>query len=186
MRMLAAIFLLGASIAQAQNLVPNPDFDTGIDHWETLPNGEISWIADDGSPEPGAMRLNLATARGNSTQARSDCLAVDPSVHHDLAAALQLIAGVSVHIYFVVYDNPTCADPPLGGGDPNAQVTTADGLWHDVMIADFALLPEAESARIVIGTGATYPDTNGVALIDHVGFGPTGSVPVTLQSFGVD
>jgi hypothetical protein len=186
MRTLAAFLLIGASIAQAQNLVPNPDFDTGIDGWSTLSNGTIEWVADDGSPDPGALRLRLADARGNGTEALSGCFAVDPSMHHDLAASLKLIAGIEAHIFFVVYDNPTCADPPVGGADYYAQVPTADGLWHDVMVADIPLAPEAVAARIFIGTGAPYPDTNAVALADHIAFGPTGSVPVTLQSFGVE
>lgn len=186
MRTLAAFLLFGASVAQAQNLVPNPDFDTGIDGWSTVPNGAIEWVADDGSPDPGALRLRLADARGNSTSTQSDCFAVDPSVHHDLAASLKLVAGVEAHIYSVVYVDPTCADPVAGGVDYYGQVTTADGLWHEVMVADFPLAPEAVAARIFVGTGAPYPDTNAVALADHIAFGPTGSVPVTLQSFDVD
>jgi hypothetical protein len=186
MRRLAVLFLLGASIAQAQNLVQNPDFDTGTEHWEPASNATISWVADDGSPEPGSMRFNVSVARGTSTSVASDdCIAVDPSIHYDLLGAFKLIAGSYVQLFFYTFGDAACTEA-AEFGDPSISVTTADGAWHDAMVSDFALAPDVGSVQVVLAVGVPYPETEAAAMVDHIGFGPTGSVPVTLQSFDVD
>lgn len=186
MRMLIAIALLGAQALHAQNLVTNPDFDTSIEQWQLSGIGTISHVADDGAPAPGALRLDRPDeARGNSTLVLSACIPVDKGMHFDLIGNIKLIEGSSANISAIGYSDAGCSTV-IGTVGPVLTTSTADGTWQAFSATDFVLPDNVGSIIVRLSAGVGFPETLIAALFDHVGFGPTGSVPVTLQSFRID
>lgn len=189
MRILTASMAAIASCAlpvQAQNLVSNPEFDSGIESWELRAAGvgTIVHVADDGSPEAGSLRLDRADeTRGNSTSAWSECIVVDPAVRYDLMGNVKPVLGPAT-VFLVTFGDDLCVDT-LGSAE-FLTWDTPDAEWHALEASDFALPGNVGGVRVQLMIGATFPETLAGALFDHIGFGPTGSVPVTLQSYSVD
>lgn len=189
MRLSIGIVLLCAHAAHAQNLVPNPDFDTGVEPWQMVPGaiGTVTHVPDDGSPAPGALRLERPdeSNRGSSTAAISACMPVDADTRFDLIGSVKLVVGNSASVQVTGYSSVDCSGS-IVSFDPVLSTQAADGLWHSFSATDFPLPDTVGSVVVRLNSGVAFPATQSVALFDHIGFGPTGSVPVTLQSFRID
>jgi hypothetical protein len=131
------------------------------------------------------LRLDRPETRGTSTSIVSDCIAVDQTMHYDLKANMQLVIGGGASVFLSFYSGTSCT-APIAGDAPYLHFTVVDGNWHPAAANDFAMPVGAVGVRVNLGTGVAYPQTRCAALFDHIGFGPTGSVPVMLQSFDID
>lgn len=165
-----ASFVLGfvsASIVQAANLVPNPDFDSGLEGWTQSGTGSVTIDDSFGLPRPPSAHLVADSTLGIGLE--SSCMEVDDSVHADFYLSSAADPGyVSASIEMFSDTACTNALDPInmqsfrGGGD--------HGLY------DFALPSGAQSAKILlIGSAISMgqlPDVH----FDHIGFGPTGTL----------
>lgn len=170
---------LFAETATAQNLVLNPDFDTDLSHWN--PDSIANWSVDtsDGFPAAGSAH-GVGNMEGISI--RSDCIAISGGQDIDLIADVKDASQfASVSITIVTFANSTCSaqggqlalgqfSQPLGNGWMQGGMT--------------APLPAG------IGSVVLLLQTSGFGAIadtrwDHIRFGPSGTAPVRLQSFGV-
>jgi hypothetical protein len=58
------------------SLIPNPDFDAGIEQWTPTSDAQISWEPNadvDGAPDSGAMRIRNVSGDPDSANVVSDC-----------------------------------------------------------------------------------------------------------------
>lgn len=179
-RTLLVMCALHAGAAVAQNMVLNADFDSDLGHWST--NSSNAWSVDnaDGFPAPGSAHMVGSTEANTGLQ--SDCIVVGGGQSIDLIANVKDASMFSRAVMSLrSYSDGTCSSissdlfvfnfpTPLGNGWTQGSLTT--------------LLPAG------IGSVTIFLETSGFGGTadtrwDHIRFGPTGSVPVRLQSFEV-
>lgn len=204
-RSIALFALCMVSSAQAQNLVTNPDFDTDIAQWLlSVGVGSITHDASEGSPSPGAMRFvgsaprvglsdeqqgtSLAGredgARGTSNNSRSACIPAAGGTRYDLFAQIKIISGAAGSAGVIFFPETDCSGSSTFGGV--VQSTIVDGTWRTISSVDFEAPSGTQSAQVFLTLGVGFPATQFLGFFDTVRFGPTGTVPVTLQSFEVE
>lgn len=170
---------LFAETAAAQNLVLNPDFDTDLSHWN--PDSNVNWSVDtsDGFPAPGSAH-GVGNMEGISI--RSDCIAINGGQNIDLIADVKDASQFAhVSITIETFANGTCSAQGGQLGLDQFSQPLGNGWMQGAMTAP---LPAGIGSVILLlqtsGFGA-IADTHW----DHIRFGPSGTAPVRLQSFGV-
>ncbi len=163
---LAVLVWLGASAAQGQNLLPNPDFDTDLGGW-TVNNG-MAWLGvgwPTGVFTPGAARAQV-TSPGASVSA---CVTVAPSASYLLSYYAFIPTGqtASGQVYpsFSRYSDESCTDN-LGAVGLNGITTPGSSwqLWSTRLTTD----AQTRSLRIFfivvkeLGTGSFEGRVDGV------------------------
>lgn len=193
----AGLVAVGAIIVadvRAQNLVPHGEFDDGLSDWvmsSSNNGGEL--VLDTSSGHPLAPSMLMHPGGRPYTIADHACIEIDSSQAFDVHAWLNRdpqsvpqpsVTGVSIGIF--PYAQPAC-EQALGAGSgfgfsyDDCPVGGADG-WRYCALVGHSFDPQVRSVRIEFSVGAQV--TSGS--VDHLEFGPTGSVPVTLQSFRID
>ncbi|MEZ5472413.1 MAG: hypothetical protein R3E90_11565 [Marinicella sp.] len=84
------MFLLG-SVSQAQNLLSNPNFNTGIDGWNIFELSEVSWIADDGVSNSGSLQFSDSLNNGGVGSTGHAPVAIEQGQSYDLSAYFKVI-----------------------------------------------------------------------------------------------
>lgn len=197
-RMPAALFaVVGAlfgTAAPAANLILNPEFATNANNW-SLWNGYTATVtfardASDGSPALGSgLIVDTATGvPGNVTvggQVKSSCMAITQA-NYDFSIRLKIGAGTTstpiAQVNF--YNAGTCALLNQITSDAITTWTPVGNGWQQGSLSNMPVSAIATFADIWVtaGSDSTTVHTN----FDHVLFGPTGTAPVQVQSFGVE
>jgi len=165
---LLTLGLASAGIAHAANLVPNPDFDDGLDGWTQIGTGTAT--ADDsiGLPTPPSAHLVVDTTQGIGLE--SSCMPVDDGDHYDFHMnALAHTGEFSGRVE--PFSDTDCTDPLT---TVDTAILSGSGEFG---LFDFALPDGSQSAKVLLMGSVTdegvFPDVN----FDSVAFGPTGTVP---------
>jgi hypothetical protein len=152
--------------AAVGNLVPNPDFDDGLDGWSAA-SGGAAFALDEAIGLPDAPSLHLTGG-----EVLSSCIAIDHSTPVDLRMLVDPRSGAigaAIQPYSdagcTVMLSPVFADPVAGS------------FWQPLSLTGATLPAGTSAVRIVLdalldGLG-TVPDVQ----VDHVAFGASGSVP---------
>jgi hypothetical protein len=158
--------------AAVGNLVPNPDFDGGLDGWSIAVEGTV-FSLDDETGLPDAPSLHLA---GGEVQ--SSCIAIDDSAPVDLRMLVDRQGG-EVYATIQPYSEAGC----MAMLDPIAVDTSgmAGAYWQSLSLTGATLPAGTNAVRIRLGAYlgglGEVPDVH----FDHVAFGAAGSVPDGMQ-----
>ena len=175
--------LVGAT--HAANLVGNPDFDSGLEGWTLASaSGPGTFTVDTATGAPSAPSIHLvpdpATAFGIAVQ--SNCIAIDTSQNVDLLFNMKATSGWG-YANVDAYSDASCGTLLSALGTP---AYGANGQWGPYSLPNAALPAGTHSARVVLVSSMGSLGSPGDAHFDHIAFGPTGSTPVTLQTFDID
>ncbi|MEO6323979.1 MAG: hypothetical protein ABIT01_04130 [Thermoanaerobaculia bacterium] len=185
----AALAFLTMVPAEAQNVVPNADFNsTDVSNWNPPINFVISYDALDafGSPTSGSARLaNNSPTSFNS--GGSYCLGtVTGGGSYDFGAMARVPSGqtgsgfVSVAVYW--YQN-NC-NGTLSTITPASFSTSVPGFDTWSALSKSVTAPaDATKAVMYLFVNMTTDGTNLQAYFDRIYFGPPGTMPVSLQHF---
>ncbi|MEO7935995.1 MAG: hypothetical protein ABIR27_07030 [Dokdonella sp.] len=181
---LSALLCLASAMTSAANLVANPNFDTDVAGWTLDPGangGAFALDSADGSPAAPSAFLQ----RGGSpvTGVKTGCIAVSSlqniDMHADIKPSFQ---GFPARAQIIAY---TFSDTSCSISMPTVIVTDACVAlpapgWVRCSTVNHSLA--AGTQGVVLDISVSLTDAN----FDNIGFGPTGTVPVTLQSFNID
>jgi len=168
--------------AVAQNLVPNPNFDSGLDGWTNMQadTGAI-WTLDSTDGSPTAPSGHLQAGGRPSSLVNSACIAIDTTHNIDLNVDIKSSdAMYPGHVAVYTYGDPACSIAGDAFVASSCAALPADG-WQRCSQINYAL--PAGTQGVIISLSVYYLTS---ANFDDVRFGPTGTVPVTLQSFDID
>jgi len=123
--------VLGAAAADAQNLVANPDFTSGIASWHLVGRGALAH-GTDGANAPGSLQAAGGLA-GNATQAVvGQCItSVSPAQILDFQAEVRVVSGSPSYCRIALFesDRPDCLWIELGS---EVRRTTFSGGWDSL------------------------------------------------------
>lgn len=183
---LGGLSVLGASRLQAENILTNSFFDTNIAGWTLYP-GTFTVAHDPtmGANAPGSIMFTTA-APVNSGVAQ--CVAVSPETAYDVLAHFRVAAGTAspnIRIQVQWFQEASCVTPDPGFAPVTTTPPIVPDTWQTTSIAGLASPNNAHGARVSI---IVYVSSSAATQFwyDDVQLGPTGSLPVTLQSFGVE
>lgn len=136
----AAALLVGrAPAASAQNLLINPDFDTGLGGWEVFVTTSWDGTQDAGGPfTPGTSGsakevLDAGIANG-SYPALAQCVPLVLGATYNLGGKIIIssqTAGTSAFFLFVPYPTADCSGPPPPGPVIQTPPVSTVGPWSD-------------------------------------------------------
>jgi len=180
-------FLLAATgvTAVAQNYVANPNFDSDLSVWSSLQNA--TWDSADGSPAAGSMDL---ASTANSVAQGAQCVPIPqpPPANVDFYARMYVkTPGNFAAIFAVASDLANCSTSNGTVINLNPAVSTpvsgnpASG-WVEISATNQPLPNTTQAVVINLQVSAGPQEV----VFDHVFFGATGTLPVRLQSFGVE
>jgi hypothetical protein len=181
-----------SSIALAQNLLTNPNFNQNISGWTAIPAGTATWDATDidASPSSGSARV---TNSGSQAQFQQ-CVAVSPGAKYDLIAHMRIPSGQAgtgaAFIAINYYASAGCSGASRGSSSTSGVSET--GRWlGDSLFARPSINGDALSAMVSLvvtrTTGSTF-----AAQFDSIQFGPAGSftqrlvIPVAASVTGAN
>ncbi len=184
---LGGLTVLGMGRLDAANILTNSFFNTDLAGWTTYPGAYT--VAHDptmGANAPGSIRFTTTATAVNSGVAQ--CVAVSPSTSYDVLAHFRVETGSAlpnVRIQVQWFQDAACGSYVPGYPPITNTPTIAFDTWQSTSIAGLASPSNALGAMVTI---VVHTPSGGVAQLwyDDVQFGPTGSLPVTLQSFAVE
>ena len=162
--------LLSALVnVSANNLVPNPNFDSDVAHWTAI-DADLKFDATDGFPNPGSAQL-LSGSR--SPLMLSECIAVDSSATYDLSAMVKVIQGNSDSISIFFFEGAGCL-----GQDVSEAAVGFGGYefsnWTPLSLRNLAVPDSAVGSAIIEVIGFENDNLN--VLLDSVRFAPSDEV----------
>lgn len=162
--------------AHAQNLVQNASFDAGDDFW-TIVLPALSEVDNStGSDAPPSMKVSAPGPSSPLAQVYSTCIVVDESVNYDLIVDILHESGAS-EARVSAYTGHCLSF--IGSA---ITVTGSGAGWQTQSSTNVTLPAGTGSVTVVLQTSSFPSEAN----FDRVRFGPTGTTPVTLQSFDID
>ena len=173
MRIRTSLFIAGSVFvvtARAANLVPNPDFDDGLNGWSMNgTSGVMTLDSDIGFPAAPSLHLMADTLNPTlGAGALSQCIPADDATRYDFffnASGGGVWGGVNA------FSDSECSTP-LGSVDTEAY-SNGVGTFG---VTDFLLPGGTQSARVflasIYGIGSAAGDTH----YDHILFGATGTL----------
>lgn len=87
---LLVLMLLGC-VVNAQNLLPNPNFDQNIDGWNIYESDEVSWVADDGASQNGSLQISDTLNNGGVGSTGHQPVAIEPGETYQLSASFKVM-----------------------------------------------------------------------------------------------
>jgi len=183
----SAIAVVFSAFASAQNMVPNGQFDT-LEGWTLLGNGgQFTLDAGDGSPD--APAGSVVVGGSPATIIQSSCT--------------PLTGPMTIDFQVDIKSNPDQPEFPPGGfpGRGNAQFFSSDTCSSGFLTLTNAenCFPLSDGWQRCASLNFAVPDTargfrveggvilfGGWAKFDNFRLGPSGTVPVTLQSFDIE
>jgi hypothetical protein len=182
-----SIGMLVSNPGMAQNIVPNPDFDAELSGWTLIlaPSGGGSISLDTAVGSPIAPSMYVVGGGTPSTLVVSGCLPISQQIV-DLQGDLNYVQGATPiaagSLEVSSYGDTSCASY-LDVAVTNTCFALPSAGWQRCSRLGY-LLPAGTQA-VTVALRVNYLGGN-VAHFDNVRLGPAGTVPVTLQSFGVE
>lgn len=187
--MVPLLALALAGNVHAANLLVNPNFDTDANSWQLSESSQGSSFFDaaTGDPAPGSVEFNGVAC---CTVQVSQCVAVTAGQAYDYGAELiqgpiapapQSGDGIGLDLHW--YNDNACATQSTLIDTLTPDVS---GTWTRYGHGNVVMPVGAQSVmfRIRQYNFAALPSLTSHA--DSAFFGPSGTVPVQLQSFNVD
>ncbi|MDN5923864.1 MAG: hypothetical protein L0H70_02560 [Xanthomonadales bacterium] len=198
-----AVWVVGSTVfaaanAHAQNLVPNPNFDSDTSQWSAITTNQgtstaMSWDGTHGYPNTGALRIQ-ASVNGYGAKADSACIVIDPNKHYALSADVYNngLEGTGT-VQLKTFDTTDCSDNglattqsfasygPVAQGSPWNEFVFNSTILNVMISATSGAL--AVRIKLLVGPRSGTPQV--AATFDHIVFKVAGTTPVSLQSFHV-
>jgi len=172
-----SLFIAGcalAGIVNAANLVPNPDFDSGLDGWSlSTGSGTMTLDSSTGLPTPPSLHLlgdNLTVTAG----VQSSCIQIDDSAHVDFYMDVNRGSVGFASGGVAAYSDTACSTPLDTTIGSSANDT--NGIWARYSDVDAALPAGTQSVRVILNAGMGSLGSLADVHFDHIAFGPTGSI----------
>jgi hypothetical protein len=186
---------LASGVAAAQNLVANGDFDVSVASWTPGLMTFLGWSSTDwqGDPTSGSALMTNAAPCGSTGSSQCVTLPLPLAASYELGAAVFLfqstIPQASAHVTVLAHEGTSCAGLPVGSFQ--GPIVTVPDQWISFLNPGIQLPPSTQSVTISLSVAKPFlpgcvPLPSASALFDHVRFGPTGTTPVTMQSFSVE
>lgn len=179
-----ALVCLGSVVASAANLVANPNFDVDVEGWTVDPTsngGAFTLDSGDGSPVPPSGFLQHGGRP--TTLVRTACIVVSDlqnvDMHADIKPSFQ-DPMENPNIVAYTFSDSACSIPMPAVISTDACISLSSPGWERCSTVNHPLAAGTQS--VVVSISVSRIDAN----FDNIGFGPTGTVPVTLQSFNID
>lgn len=159
----------------AQNLLTNPDFDTGTSGWTAIEPGNstvTTWDNSEGYPMPGSVWL-YATNTGDSAS-YYQCVNITPQRVEAIAYSKIDSSGGDQDpggIDLAFHDVPNCGHFVSSVTSPTPSF--ANG-WFRHVLTDYPL--PAYTQSVAFWLTLVVNNTSGSVYMDHAGFGPAGTV----------
>ncbi|MEO7325283.1 MAG: hypothetical protein ABIW82_10695 [Dokdonella sp.] len=180
----SGVLCLGPVMASAANLVANPNFDADVAGWtldSTANGGSFTLDSGDGSPVPPSGFLQSGGTP--NTIVRTDCIVVSGlqniDMHADIKPSFQDPMR-NPEIMAHTFSDSTCSSAMPTYIFTDACIVLSAPGWERCSTVNHPLPPGTQS--VVVSISVSIINAN----FDNIGFGPTGTVPVTLQSFNID
>ncbi len=182
---LALALTLGPGLAQAQNLLTNPNFDADLGSWTTASGA--TWDGTDGSPAAGSMLLS-STAAGRLQVYQ--CQLVTAGQSYDFGASVRPggtapgTVGDGLYVFVLWFSDAACSVFPAQSSvflQP-----ASSGTWTRYAAGAQTAPAGTHSAMLLIRLDNFAGLPNLGYRVDSAFLGPSGTVPVELQNFRVD
>lgn len=148
--------------ARADTLVPNPDFDSGIDGWSGFSSAEISWDPGqdvDGDPGSGSVRIVQVRDDPDLAGLQSSCFAIGGGTY-DFGGWFFVDGSQpgnhGIVLGLRVFDGPDCSGALLLSPSTNNFVL-ADS-WFIKLSADRSVPDSAVSGRLTVSVFNRSPE----------------------------
>lgn len=171
--------MLLAHRADAQNLVPDPQFAAGVSGWVVTP-GRLFVFDPSVSRRAGSGSGRLSLVAGDFAEL-SLCLPASPGTNYSWGyAVMSSQAGVFGVPALIFFSGPGCSGPSLGGVvEPS--IGPIGGSFHGYAGPNLVAPPGTVSAHLVF---YLFPGPQMSLWIDDVFFGPAGTIPPFLDVVG--
>jgi len=201
---LSLIMLLLAHGAAAENLLSNPDFDNskGLLGWitkvasETCPMntecGHMYASAAECCGRPGSGSASSTSALSQFDQLSQCVSGIESNTSYDASVWIQLAPASGLNqapkpsFGVTWYASADCSGPALS----NATMSARAGHWAQFSLPGIVSPGKVGSARFSLFASYRGKQNVGANAVrtdfDSAFFGPSGTVPVELQSFSVD
>lgn len=179
--LVSAIAILCSSFALAQNIVPNGQFDT-LEGWTKLGNGgEFTLELSDGSPD--APSASLIAGGSPNTLIVSRCITLSGPMTVDLQGDIKsnpTAPDFPGNVAVTFFSDESCG-PYVGTSNAQSCFALSNG-WErcsslGLVVPGIVKSVNVQASVLRFGVSAKF---------DNIRLGPAGTVPVTLQSFGIE
>jgi hypothetical protein len=147
----------GAFGVHAQNLLVDPDFDSGVSSWVEGCGSAPAWLDEDaaGCPGSGASTQTSGPCQGFQGAGVGQCVAVADLDGLLFAAARVRAASGFSGVLVLFFENSDCTEP--SSGQETSPTFPADGQWRTVELANFVVPPGAVTALVGFGAVSGTP-----------------------------
>jgi hypothetical protein len=174
--LLAAGCMLALS-ANAANLITNPDFTNGLDGW-SVSDGDGTDLIDDSTGLPSAPSLRLiADGTTPNMSVESACMPAATAHNVDLYMNIMGTSGFAI-ASINAYGDTECNN---GLTSISSQSFPANQVWDTYSMSQIILPPATRSAKVVLTAGMGSSADTGDINFDHIAFGPTGTLPTSVN-----
>ena len=186
-----AALLLSLAAHANGDVVVNGSFTTDLSGWTptTGSGGTVTLDALDGAPAAGSVRLTSPDS--TAVAFLIQCIDFTPTGPVDFkgSAFTESVAGGAVGILRLVpYDAVGCGGNVLGNfnGSVIGSEPGTNGTWTVYGFLGATISTSTQSVGISVRNFANTPGDSIDILWDHIQFGPSGTLPVELESFTVE
>lgn len=151
------LLLLVCSITNAQNLLPNPNFDDNIDGWNIYQSDEVTWVADDGAASDGALQISDSQNNGGIKNTGHQPVPIEQGETYEISAFFKVMPNTEAEGAAIIvrwYDENEMS---VGLSDfyypsPGYQV----GQWDQIMAQ---ITPPADMHFVQVLLGVDTPNS---------------------------
>jgi len=179
----SGVAILCSTPATAQTIIPNGQFSS-LDGWSAPIGQGATFTLDGGEGSPDTPSALLRAGGTPSAYVLSDCIPYTPTgavdLQGDIKNSAQGLPEFPGLVQVVAYTDEVCGSP-----GQYFHTTTCFALsagWQRCSNLGFLLPPGTRALRIDLSVYSFTVAAN----FDNIRLGPTGTVPVTLQSFDIE
>ena len=178
--------ILQPALADAQNLIQNPDFSNGMNGWTSVAGGIATIDSNDGSPAAPSLHETGSSALAFLVTVNSSCVQIAAPQNVDLFANIKFVSGQQANVILNAFQETNCTTVPPAVPEPfGFVIAPLIGTWSVLSTTNIPLPSGTQSVQVQLNTVSSSGINSADAYFDHVLFGPTGATPVRLQSFEV-